>query len=97
MISELVVNVPEPFIRVHRLTLRLIAEEHHDIAASRRESLPKPSDKLLALIGVVRLQCFAWGSSGDQERTEERPFESRSMIFAGHSQCKYVRPRAPEV
>ena len=41
VIGELIVNVPEPLVRIFRLSLCLIAEKHDDMAATCGEVVPE--------------------------------------------------------
>lgn len=91
VIGELIVNVAEPLVGIVGLSLGFIAEEHHDMTASRRESFPQPPDELLSLIGVGRFQCLARGARGQSGRISVLPAGLSVFRMGQNGMLDYVR------
>ena len=95
LLAELIVNVPQPFQRVSRKTLGLVAVQDDDVPLPNLELLAQSADQREALVGDGRRRIAH--TCGSQQGVEERAFELISVMLARHPQHEDIGTVARQV
>ncbi|MNN38293.1 hypothetical protein D3C81_1522810 [compost metagenome] len=89
VVSELIMDVAQPFQRMLGQPLRFVAKEHHNVTRAHLQLLVKSTHQSEALVGNGP-GLWIPDTGGAQQCTEERALVVAAMIFARHPQHEDV-------
>ena len=97
MMTELIVHVSQPLVRITRELLRLIAKEHHDVALLRSDLRHQAANQVQPFVGIGELGHPAARPGRDEQGTEKGTFIGNRVIVAGHPHGEHRRTDSREV